>query len=70
MTGDAVRASGAAAAPTRERSYLAPLVALTSLFFMWGFITSLNGILVPHLKAAFTLSYVQATLIDVSFFGA
>lgn len=55
---------------TRERSYLAPLVALTSLFFMWGLITSLNDILIPHLRAAFTLSYVEATLIQFSFFGA
>jgi FHS family L-fucose permease-like MFS transporter len=47
-----------------------PLVALTSLFFMWGLITSLNDILIPHLKAAFTLSYVQATLIQFTFFGA
>jgi len=62
------RVSGAAT--TRERSYFAPLVALTSLFFMWGLITSLNDILIPHLKAAFTLSYVQATLIQLSFFGA
>jgi len=69
VTGDTARVSGAAAA-TRERSYLAPLVALTSLFFMWGLITSLNDILIPHLKAAFTLSYVQATLIQLSFFGA
>jgi FHS family L-fucose permease-like MFS transporter len=37
---------------------------------MWGLITSLNDILIPHLKAAFTLSYVQATLIQFSFFGA
>ena len=37
---------------------------------MWGLITSLNDILIPHLKAAFTLSYVQATLIQMSFFGA
>jgi FHS family L-fucose permease-like MFS transporter len=51
-------------------SYLASLVWLTSLFFMWGLITSLNDILIPHLKAAFTLSYVQATLIQFSFFGA
>jgi FHS family L-fucose permease-like MFS transporter len=46
------------------------LVVLTSLFFMWGFITSLNDILIPHLKAIFTLSYVQAMLIQFSFFGA
>ena len=69
MTGEAARAQGAAAT-TRERSYLGALVALASLFFMWGLITSLNDILIPHLKAAFTLNYVQATLIQLSFFGA
>ncbi len=52
------------------QSHLGSLVWLTSLFFMWGLITSLNDILIPHLKAAFTLSYVQATLIQFSFFGA
>ena len=57
-------------AAARERSYLAPLVALTSLFFMWGLITSLNDILIPHLKAAFTLNYTEATLIQLAFFGA
>ena len=51
-------------------SYLPALVVLTSLFFMWGFITSLNDILIPHLKAIFTLTYVQAMLIQFSFFGA
>ena len=65
---EAVRVPGATEA--HERSYRGPLVALTSLFFMWGLITSLNDILIPHLKAAFTLSYVQATLIQFSFFGA
>ena len=68
MTGSTVHVSGAAA--THERSYLAPLVALTSLFFMWGLITSLNDILIPHLKAAFTLNYTEATLIQLAFFGA
>ncbi|MFI8483152.1 sugar MFS transporter [Pseudomonas sp. NPDC078700] len=46
------------------------LIVLTSLFFMWGLITSLNDILVPHLKAVFTLSYVQASMIQFSFFTA
>jgi FHS family L-fucose permease-like MFS transporter len=68
VTGDALHVSGVAS--THEPSYRGPLVALTSLFFMWGLITSLNDILIPHLKAAFTLSYVQATLIQFSFFGA
>lgn len=58
------------AASSPESSYLPALVVLTSLFFMWGFITSLNDILIPHLKAIFTLTYLQAMLIQFSFFGA
>ncbi|WP_163933612.1 sugar MFS transporter [Paraferrimonas sp. SM1919] len=46
------------------------MTALTSLFFMWGFITCLNDILIPHLKTAFDLSYTQAMLIQFCFFGA
>src|SRR5262249_9188932 len=46
------------------------LVVLTSLFFMWGLITSLNDILIPHLKAAFSLTYFRAMLIQLCFFGA
>ena len=53
-----------------KNKYTPALSVLTTLFFMWGLITSLNDILIPHLKAAFTLSYVQATLIQFSFFGA
>lgn len=51
-------------------AYLAPLIILTSLFFMWGFITSLNDILIPHLRNAFSLSYTKAMLIQFCFFGA
>jgi FHS family L-fucose permease-like MFS transporter len=47
-----------------------PLVFLTSLFFMWGLMTSLNDILIPHLRNAFALSYTQAMLIQFCFFGA
>lgn len=54
----------------QQPSYMPALLVLTSLFFMWGFITSLNDILIPHLKAIFTLSYVQAMFIQFSFFGA
>jgi len=46
------------------------LVSLTSLFFMWGFITCLNDILIPHLKAIFNLSYTQSMLVQFCFFGA
>lgn len=53
-----------------QPSYLPALVVLTTLFFMWGLITSLNDILIPHLKSIFTLSYVQASLVQFCFFGA
>ncbi|KAA3518785.1 L-fucose:H+ symporter permease [Agrobacterium vitis] len=53
-----------------SRSYTGPLIALTSLFFLWGFITCLNDILIPHLKNVFQLNYTQTMLIQLCFFGA
>lgn len=46
------------------------LVIVTILFFMWGLLTSLNDVLIPHLKSIYTLSYVQAMLVQFCFFGA
>ncbi len=37
---------------------------------MWGFITVMNDVLIPHLKSAFELSYFQASLVQFAFFGA
>jgi FHS family L-fucose permease-like MFS transporter len=48
----------------------APLVIVTMLFFMWGLLTSLNDVLIPHLKAIYTLNYVQAMFVQFCFFGA
>jgi FHS family L-fucose permease-like MFS transporter len=53
-----------------KNPYFGSLAILTSLFFIWGFITSLNDILIPHLKAVFTLNYTQAMLIQFCFFTA
>lgn len=47
-----------------------PLVIVTMLFFMWGLLTSLNDVLIPHLKSVYTLTYVQAMLVQFCFFGA
>jgi FHS family L-fucose permease-like MFS transporter len=47
-----------------------PLIVITLLFFMWGLLTSLNDVLIPHLKAVYTLTYVQAMLVQFCFFGA
>src|ERR1700709_600029 len=41
----------------------------TMLFFMWGFLTCLNDILIPHLKAIFELNYAQAMLVQFCFFS-
>jgi len=43
---------------------------VTTLFFMWGFLTCLNDILVPHLKPIFDLNYTRVMLIQFAFFGA
>lgn len=51
-------------------NYIPALALLTSLFFMWGFITCLNDILIPHLKGLFNLNYARTMLVQFIFFGA
>ena len=55
---------------TQPPRYGAPLATVTTLFFMWGFLTCLNDILVPHLKSIFDLNYTRVMLIQFAFFGA
>src|SRR5947208_6424289 len=43
---------------------------MTALFFLWGFMTVFNDILIPRFKEAFTLSYFEAMLVQFAFFGA
>jgi len=50
--------------------YSRPLAIVTTLFFMWGFLTCLNDILVPHLKSIFDLSYTRVMLVQFAFFSA
>src|SRR6266850_305696 len=54
--------------PTQD--YSRPLAIVTTLFFMWGFLTCLNDILVPHLKAIFDLNFAQVMLVQFAFFSA
>lgn len=54
----------------KNGTYLVPLYTLISLFFMWGFITCMNDILIPHLKELFRLSYLESMLVQFCFFGA
>ncbi len=52
------------------RNYSGPLAMVTTLFFMWGFLTCLNDILVPHLKSIFDLNYAEVMLVQFCFFSA
>ncbi|MGO4777953.1 MFS transporter, partial [Lysobacter sp. 2RAB21] len=54
----------------RDMSYTAALAVVTIIFFTWGGLTSLNDVLIPHLKAVFQMNYAQSMLIQSTFFGA
>lgn len=60
----------AGAVATEGQNFMRPLAIVTTLFFMWGFLTCLNDILVPHLKAIFDLSYAKVMLVQFAFFSA
>lgn len=60
--------SAIAAAP--RKTYRGPFAIMTVLFFMWGFMTVFNDILIPRFKDAFTLDYFHAMLVQFAFFGA
>src|ERR1700723_3062665 len=53
-----------------SRTYRGPFAIMTVLFFMWGFMTVFNDILIPRFKEAFTLDYFHAMLVQFAFFGA
>ena len=61
--------SGTTSSGNNERSGGA-FAIMTSLFFLWGFMTVFNDILIPRFKEAFALSYFQAMLVQFAFFGA
>src|SRR4051812_7723317 len=51
-------------------TYRGPFAIMTVLFFMWGFMTVFNDILIPRFKDAFTLDYFHAMLVQFALFGA
>ena len=53
-----------------KNSQVFAFALVTSLFFLWGFAHNLDPALIPHLKRSFTLSTVQATLVDSAVFTA
>ena len=69
MANVSVQTTGGVTSDTSQ-SYTGALSVVTTLFFMWGFLTCLNDILVPHLKSIFDLNYAQVMLVQFAFFGA
>jgi FHS family L-fucose permease-like MFS transporter len=57
-------------AGSKTKNYQFAFALITALFFIFGFITCLNDILVPHLKSLFTLDYTRAALVQFCFFTA
>lgn len=57
-------------APDLEGTDVRAMSIATTLFFMWGFLTSLNDILIPHLKAIFDLDYTKVMLVQFAFFSS
>ncbi len=56
-----------------SRSHLsstAAIAVVSLIFFTWGGLTSLNDVLIPHLKAVFEMGYARTMLIQFTFFGA
>lgn len=69
---NATQSATATTAPstTNGQTYRGPFAIMTVLFFMWGFMTVFNDILIPRFKDAFTLDYFEAMLVQFAFFGA
>lgn len=55
---------------SNQKSYRSAFILLTTLFFLWGFITVLVDSLIPRLRELFTLTYFQAGMVQFAFFGA
>ncbi|MDD2529830.1 MAG: sugar MFS transporter [Bacteroidales bacterium] len=53
-----------------QSTNLIPMISITILFFMWGFITSLNDILIPYFKGVYNLTHFEANIVQLAFFIA
>ena len=65
-----LRSNSSAISTARTTTDVRAMSIATALFFMWGFITSLNDVIIPHLKSIFELSYAKAMLVQFAFFSS
>lgn len=64
-----VSGSSVRVADTTATTNTSAMAMVTTLFFMWGFVTCLNDILIPHLKAIFHLNYAAVMFVQFAFFS-
>ncbi|KAA9327518.1 sugar MFS transporter [Hymenobacter busanensis] len=65
-----VTSVSSSASPVAARSYAVPMVAMTSLFFLFGAVTNFNDVLMPYLKDVCRLTDLESSLVQFAFFGA
>jgi len=53
-----------------SQNYRGPLAIVTTLFFMWGSLTSLNDVLIPFAQNVFNIKLAASMLIQTAFFSA
>lgn len=70
MTNSGTSTTSTSGSSSNGQTYRGPFAIMTVLFFMWGFMTVFNDILIPQFKKAFTLNYTEAMLVQLAFFGA
>jgi MFS transporter, FHS family, L-fucose permease len=66
----ATPSGNAAVSPSASSSYTGPLAVVTTLFFMWGALTSLNDVLIPHFQHVFSLNLSVSMLVQTAFFSS
>src|SRR5271154_3187662 len=57
-------------APAADQNYRGPLAMVTTLFFIWGSLTSLNDVLIPFAQHVFKIGIDVSMLIQTAFFSA
>ncbi|MCR5889765.1 sugar MFS transporter [Hymenobacter sp. J193] len=65
-----VTSAASASAHAPARSYVGPMVLMTTLFFLFGAVTNFNDVLMPYLKDVCQLTDFQSTAVQSAFFGA
>ena len=63
-------APAAASGQSDGKDYTGALAIITTLFFIWGSLTSLNDVLIPYAQHVFSIGIDASMLIQTAFFSA